>query len=168
MLHHNGTKRLRTQRLVLRRFRAGDAGAMFDNWASDPKVTQYLTWDPHISPEQSRAVLASWISMYEHRDYYHWAIEYKGQAIGAYQSLLISVDPANTVLGPVYEDAYHECLPLMAEIKHWQDVADDCNGYLTAFPNGKYAAEVRNLKNQATTELSMGDGAKAPAPASGK
>ncbi|HQH63546.1 MAG TPA: GNAT family N-acetyltransferase [Clostridiales bacterium] len=99
MLHHNGTKRLRTQRLVLRRFRAGDAGAMFDNWASDPKVTQYLTWDAHVSPEQSRAVLASWIGMYEHRDYYHWAIEYKGQAIGSIGVVELSDKDERAVAG---------------------------------------------------------------------
>ena len=54
----------------------------------------------------------------------------------------------------------------MVEIKRWQDVADDCGAYLDAFPNGKYAAEIRNLKSQAGIEISVGGGAKAPAPAS--
>ena len=89
----------------------------------------------------------------------------KGQAVAAYQALLMSADPANAVIGPVIEQAYHECLPLMAEIKRWQDLVDDCNGYLEAFPSGKYAAEVRNLKNQADIEISTGGGGtKAPAP----
>lgn len=99
MLQHHGTKRLKTQRLVLRRFRPGDAGAMFDNWASDPRVTQYLTWDPHISPDQSRAVIASWIAMYEHRDYYHWAIEYKGQPVGSIGLVELSDKDARAVAG---------------------------------------------------------------------
>jgi tetratricopeptide (TPR) repeat protein len=90
--------------------------------------------------------------------------KYKGQAVAAYQAMLMSSDTANTIIGPVLEEAYHECLPLMVEIKRWQDVMDDCNACLAAFPNGKYAAEVRNLKNQADIEISVGGGAKAPAP----
>jgi len=93
------------------------------------------------------------------------ARRYKGQAVSAYQALLMSSDPSAAGLGPVLEEAYHECLPLMAEIKVWDDVLDDCNAYLAAFPGGKYAADVRNLKNQAGIEVSSGGGAKAPAPA---
>ncbi len=88
----------------------------------------------------------------------------KGQAVNAYQALLMSSDPSNSAIGPVLEEAYHESLPLLAEIKRWQDVADDCGAYLDAFPNGKYAAEIRNLKSQAGIEISVGSGAKAPAP----
>ena len=87
----------------------------------------------------------------------------KGQAIAAYQALLMSGDPANALTGPIIEDAYHESLPLMAEVKLWQDLIDDCNVYLENFPSGKYASEVRNLKNQADIEVSTGGGAKAPA-----
>ncbi|MEI7947001.1 MAG: tetratricopeptide repeat protein [bacterium] len=89
--------------------------------------------------------------------------KYKGQAIAAYQSLLMSSDPANVIIRPVLEDAYHECLPLLADIKRWQDLVDDCNAYLDAFPNGKYATDIRNLKNQASIEISTGGGAKTPA-----
>jgi TolA-binding protein len=90
--------------------------------------------------------------------------KYKGQAVAAYQALLMSADPSNTIIGPVLEDAYHECLPLMVEIKRWQDALDDCNAYLEAFPGGKYASDIRNLKNQASIELSVGSDSKAPAP----
>ncbi|MEI8352941.1 MAG: tetratricopeptide repeat protein [Lentisphaerota bacterium] len=89
----------------------------------------------------------------------------KGQAIAAYQVLLMSADSANVVIAPLLEDAYHECLPLMVEIKRWQDVADDCNAYLEAFPGGKYTAEVRILKNQVGIELAVGGGATTPAAA---
>ena len=44
MLTHKGTQTIRTERLILRRFRMEDAQAMFDNWASDDQVTKYLTW----------------------------------------------------------------------------------------------------------------------------
>ena len=49
MLTHKGTKTIETKRLVLRRFQPGDGRYMFENWASDPQVTQYLTWPAHSS-----------------------------------------------------------------------------------------------------------------------
>ena len=88
----------------------------------------------------------------------------KGQAVNAYQALLMAADPSNGAIATIMEEAYHESLPLLAEIKHWQDVADDCGAYLGAFPNGKYAVDIRNLKNQADIEISTGGGAKTPAP----
>ena len=38
-MNHQGTKRLETARIVLRRFELADAQAMYDNWASDSEVT---------------------------------------------------------------------------------------------------------------------------------
>ena len=48
-MRHTGTITLETPRLILRRFAAGDAAAMYRNWASDPEVTRFLTWPPHES-----------------------------------------------------------------------------------------------------------------------
>ena len=42
-----GTKRLETDRLILRKFELSDAEPMYRNWASDPEVTNYLMWPPH-------------------------------------------------------------------------------------------------------------------------
>ena len=36
-----------TSRFYLRKFNINDADAMFNNWANDPEVTKYLTWNPH-------------------------------------------------------------------------------------------------------------------------
>ena len=73
-MQHLGTQRLETERLVLRRFCADDAAAMFANWASDPAVTAFLTWEPHASEEVTRAILADWVHSYERPDSYQWAI----------------------------------------------------------------------------------------------
>lgn len=40
-MRHTGTITLETPRLILRRFAAGDAAAMYRNWASDPEVTGF-------------------------------------------------------------------------------------------------------------------------------
>jgi len=59
-----------------------DAQAMYDNWASDERVTRFLTWDPHVSPEATRRLLESWSAEYACPSGYNWAIELDGQAIG--------------------------------------------------------------------------------------
>ena len=76
-MNHCGTRRLETERLVLRRFVTGDAEAMFRNWASDPEVTKYLTWPVHGNVDVTRAVLKDWTAAYASQNYYQWAIVLK-------------------------------------------------------------------------------------------
>ena len=82
--HHCGTKILETERLILRPFRQEDAEAMFQNWASNPNVTKFLTWPVHQSAELTRLLLAEWEKTYEDPATYHWAITLKsdGDVIG--------------------------------------------------------------------------------------
>lgn len=54
---HKGTVPLETSRLILRAFRASDTSAMFHNWASDEKVTEFLRWPAHKSVETTEKVL---------------------------------------------------------------------------------------------------------------
>lgn len=84
-MKHLGTKKLETPRLILRPFTTEDAQAMYNNWASDPEVTKYLTWPAHGSVEISRMVLTDWVSHYGEDTYYQWAIVLKdlGQPIGS-------------------------------------------------------------------------------------
>ena len=83
MMTHLGTETLRTQRLILRPFTVDDAQAMYENWASDERVTRYLTWCPHESPAATRQLLELWHAAYEKPDYYNWAIQYEGTPIGS-------------------------------------------------------------------------------------
>ena len=48
-MKHCGTQELETERLVLRRLSIDDSEMMFNNWASDRQVTQYLRWNAHRS-----------------------------------------------------------------------------------------------------------------------
>lgn len=84
-MKHIGTLRIETRRLILRRFTVADAQAMYDNWASDPEVTKFLTWPTHSSVEITKMVLSDWVAGYEKPDFYQWAIEFKeiGQPIGS-------------------------------------------------------------------------------------
>jgi len=85
MLTHQHTQDIRTNRLLLRRFKPEDAQSMFQNWASDPSVTLFMSWEPHRDVEETKEVLQRWIADYEKEDYYHWAIVYpeNGEVIGA-------------------------------------------------------------------------------------
>lgn len=82
MLTHKGTVTLTTERLMLRRLTAVDARAMCENWASDAKVTKYVSWDIHVSVAATRELLTRWAAEYEKPDYYHWVIEYSDTIIG--------------------------------------------------------------------------------------
>lgn len=82
-MNHLGTKRLETERLILRRFVMEDAQPMFDNWANDPQVVKYLTWPCHGDVEVTGRLLESWIANYENENYYQWAIEFEGRLIGS-------------------------------------------------------------------------------------
>ena len=93
-MRHTGTITLETPRLILRRFAAGDAAAMYRNWASDPEVTRFLTWPPHESLAVSEQVLADWIHGYDDPRQYQWAIVPRsvGEPIGSISIVKINDD----------------------------------------------------------------------------
>ena len=84
MIRKTGTQTIGTRRLLLRRFRIEDAGDMYENWASDPEVTRFLTWQPHADVGVTRALLNEWIPCYKDGGYFNWVVEWKqsGRAIG--------------------------------------------------------------------------------------
>ena len=84
MLDHKGTKIIETKRLILRPFRSSAAEFMFRNWASDPEVTKFLTWNAHRSISDSEAVINMWVAQYNDNSRYNWAIVLKelGDPIG--------------------------------------------------------------------------------------
>lgn len=76
-MEHKGTRIIETERLILRPFVPKDAEAMFCNWASDPRVTKFLTWPVHESVEVTRKVLETWVEKNDDPKNYQWAIELK-------------------------------------------------------------------------------------------
>ena len=76
-MKHCGTKPLETDRLILRRYVAKDALAMYKNWASDGEVTKFLMWPTHLSQKVSQSVTEDWVKQYSNESYYHWAIVLK-------------------------------------------------------------------------------------------
>lgn len=74
-MNHLGTRELATERLTLRRFEIEDAENMFYNWANDPEVTKYLTWPAHENVEITESIVKDWVSKYDDKEFYQWAIE---------------------------------------------------------------------------------------------
>lgn len=101
MLNHIGTKKLETERLVLRKFTEEDATDMYNNWASDSEVTKYLTWPTHSSIEITKKVLNTWIDSYNNAQHYQWAIELKeiGKVIGSISLMNIDNEIENCEIG---------------------------------------------------------------------
>ena len=93
-MEHKGTVLLETERLILRQFVPEDAAAMFRNWANDPAVTKYLTWNVHPDPAATENVLRAWAAQYERPDYYQWAIVPKavGEPVGSIGAVAVHDD----------------------------------------------------------------------------
>lgn len=91
-MNHIGTKELYTERLLLRKIRMEDDRDMFEQWASDPRVTKYLTWSAHQNIEDTRRIIALWLKDSDEPHVYRWVIELKsiGKVIGTID--LVSVD----------------------------------------------------------------------------
>jgi len=91
------------------------------------------------------------------------AIEYRQEAIAAYQTILLFENPDVAELRPYIEDAYHKCMPLMIEAETWDDIIEDAERYFDIFPQGKYPLDIRKWYNKARAKQAM-SGAEAPAP----
>ena len=60
-MNHLGTQKIQTERLILRKFQLQDAKYVFENWAGDSDVTEYLSWLPHADIKVSEDYILSLI-----------------------------------------------------------------------------------------------------------
>lgn len=100
------TELLETERLILRRFNVSDAEEMYESWANDAEVTEYLTWTAHKSIQNTIAVLREWENGYREGNLNNWAIVVKenGKLIGSIG--LKEMDASAAELGYVLAKAY--------------------------------------------------------------
>ncbi|MFC5631284.1 MULTISPECIES: GNAT family N-acetyltransferase [Streptococcus] len=69
-----GTQTIKTNRLILRRWRLEDAKAMFQNWASDVENTQYVPWETHQTLADTEEFLTERVKDYSSGEVFRWAI----------------------------------------------------------------------------------------------
>lgn len=99
---------LETPRLILRGMRVSDAADMFA-YAKDPAVTEFLTWYPHATAEETRQYLTYVGQRYRTGDFYDWAVvdQESGHMIGTcgFTSFNCPSDSAEVgyVLNPAYQ-----------------------------------------------------------------
>ena len=67
---------LETERLILRKLHLEDAKDVFE-YASDPEVAKYVTWEPHKSIEDSINLIKFTHERYEKKEGIIWGIVYK-------------------------------------------------------------------------------------------
>ena len=93
-MNHLGTQTIETERLILRKARPEDAQAMFDNWASDDRVTPYMTWQTYSKPEEAEWRISYLLGEYANDNFYEWFIELKeiGQPIGSIGAVHVNND----------------------------------------------------------------------------
>ena len=74
---------LYTQRLYLRGMLVADAPDMFD-YAKNPEVSRFLTWDPHPNVKFTKAYLTCVGQQYRTGDFFDWAVIHRdsGRMIG--------------------------------------------------------------------------------------
>ena len=81
MVQHIGTQKIRTQRLLLRRFSAQDLDDYFA-WTGSAEASRFILERPFRSREEAGRELARIIASYDAPDYYMWGIELEGELVG--------------------------------------------------------------------------------------
>lgn len=77
-MEHLGTRTIETERLILRRFVLADARDMFGHYCSKEKVTEFLSWAPHVGIDETKRYLSDLVlPEYERDTTYRWAIVLK-------------------------------------------------------------------------------------------
>lgn len=84
MINYSGTSKIKTDRLILRRFELLDAQSVFDHWISDERVTDNRIKPAHKNVSETIERVAKIVSEYGSNEFCYWAIELKasGELIG--------------------------------------------------------------------------------------
>jgi ribosomal-protein-alanine N-acetyltransferase len=73
-----GTIEIRTERLLLRKYRISDGEILYQNIGSDDELSKYTQWNPYRTYEMSRETVERFIKQYEDQHFYGWLIEADG------------------------------------------------------------------------------------------
>ena len=77
-------KLLKSRRLVLRKLAMKDAATIFETYSSDPEVTKFLAWKPHVTVRETRAFLSESQKMWKAGTEHLWGVFLKdGTMLGS-------------------------------------------------------------------------------------
>lgn len=77
-----GTCELKTDRLLLRRYRPEDASILHRKFGLQEKMFEYSGWNPYATEEMAAETVQDFCKRYEEPSFYGWAIEHRGELIG--------------------------------------------------------------------------------------
>lgn len=102
-----GTKRLETDRLILRKFELGDEIQVFNNWTSDENTSKYVGWNTHTDVNQTLEYIKECIKEAENGGF-HWVVELKenNELIGDISVIEINKKHSNCEIGYSYGSKY--------------------------------------------------------------
>ena len=102
-----GTQDIDLKRLYLRKFNLNDYEDVFE-YASNPNVTRYLTWNAYTNKEDSLKYLKNVASIYNEKTF-RWAIVLKSndKVIGSIDAVNIDEVNETVEIGYVENEKYH-------------------------------------------------------------
>jgi [ribosomal protein S5]-alanine N-acetyltransferase len=85
MINFEGTPKIETDRLILRKLEFSDAQSVFDHWLSDESVTDNLIKGAHKTVSETIERVTKIVSDYGSKEFCYWGIELKANSelIGA-------------------------------------------------------------------------------------
>ena len=78
----HGTVELRTENLILRRYRPEDAKELYRRFGTDPEMVQYSGWNPYATPEMAQETVRRFIDSYADEHAYSWVMDVDGIVVG--------------------------------------------------------------------------------------
>ena len=103
-----GTRVIETERLIMRPMEEGDAFFIYKNWAGDPMVTRYLTWDAHPSLRDTEAYVEYKLKKNLDSYRFDWILVLKetGEPIGEMEAVAVSPSDGYVEMGDCLGSAY--------------------------------------------------------------
>ena len=78
----HGSAELRTERLVLRRYRPEDADDLYHYLGTDPEMYQYSGWNPYATLEMAQETVCGFIDGYDDEHVYSWVMDVDDVIVG--------------------------------------------------------------------------------------
>lgn len=102
-MNNVGTQEIKTERLLLRKIKKSDYRDIY-KFVVKEEVAKYVSWSPHKSIRETKALCRMWAEEYKKDNTYRWAIVYNDAVIGAID--VVKLVGGSAFLGWMLDSAY--------------------------------------------------------------
>jgi outer membrane protein assembly factor BamD (BamD/ComL family) len=81
------------------------------------------------------------------------ALEFSGEALAAYQALILTHDAADPSVGEWMRKADMQCIPLLMKVGNDRDAFENCEMHIKRFPSSPHLPQIRRWRNQLRASL---------------